>query len=142
MSQETKKPSLFFLRVTDGETKVSRLVQTIARHVQNGQRVLISVQDEQAKLYLDNLLWQQPAEGFLPHICSDEASNEPVVITSMQRNLNQADILFNLSSSVSPMIDQFSIVYELQDMTTPERHELSKEKLESYKKSGVEVQER
>lgn len=128
-----------FLKTTDNAMKLRRIGASVEYYFLKKNRVLITVPSDAAASYLDDFLWKQPKESFLPHTVSQEPSSEEVVITTMQVNLNEADVLINLCSELSPIAKEFKTVFELWDETSQSRRENSEEKFKAYEASGYEV---
>lgn len=133
MKSNTK---IIFLVVSSNSQKVGCICQHIQLHFNQGQSVLIVAPSVQAVEYLDDLLWKNPPDSFLPHLVSQDPIQEKVVITSLHENLNQASVLMNLCPQISPIAHQFDIVYELYDETQPEKLEQSKHRQKLYVEMG------
>ncbi|ADI38401.1 DNA polymerase III, chi subunit [Waddlia chondrophila WSU 86-1044] len=134
------KMNIRFLKTTDNVTKLRRISASVEHYFLKKKRVLITVPSETAATYLDDFLWKQPKEGFLPHSVSTQACSDEIVITTKQENLNQAEILINLCSEFSPIAGQFKTVFELWDETNALRREQSEKKFKAYEASGMKVE--
>jgi DNA polymerase III subunit chi len=126
-------PVIIFLSVANNATKLEKICSTVYQHYEQKERVLITVPSQEAALYIDQLLWRSPEESFLPHLITETPSEEPVVITTVLRNLNQAKILLNLCPEASGIASEFSRVYELLDLTHPSKEKLSRERQAAYR---------
>lgn len=126
------KPKVAFLKVADNATKLKAIVTAVTSLIAQNKKVLIAVPNIEAASYLDALLWQQPEESFTPHIVAHAPCEEIVVIATVQANLNQADVLFNLCPDISPITSQFSEVIDLDDQTTPAKAEASLKRKKAY----------
>lgn len=127
--------SIHFIEVKDNQTKMRRLCEVIQHHYQMGDAVLITVANDEVGRYVDELLWRNPKESFLPHMLAQKKVAARVVITQMQENLNQAKVLFNLCKDASPIWRQFQTVYELFDETSPEKKAQSEARKAAYARS-------
>ncbi|MDR3624897.1 MAG: DNA polymerase III subunit chi [Chlamydiales bacterium] len=134
-----KDTNFIFTTVTTNANKLTAVCNIAKTCFTKKEKLLILVQDQKAAEFIDELLWRIPEESFLPHCISDSECNEPVVITTFPKNVNQASILLNLSSKTNNLADPFQIIYELMDMTSKERHALSQEKLKIYQEMGYNV---
>lgn len=130
-------PEIHFLRVTDTTTKLNRIVSTVYEHYLAGERVVIFVPNEQAATYIDELLWRMPIDGLLPHLIAEGSTEERVVITLSERNINRAKIALNLCPGLCKELETFEKVYELSDQTDPKKAKHSQEKLLGYQKLGI-----
>ncbi|MBA3957454.1 MAG: DNA polymerase III subunit chi [Parachlamydiaceae bacterium] len=135
------KPTIYFLNIPDNASKLTRLCATVQKHFEQGQKVLIQVANDEAAIYIDQLLWRLPEEGFLPHQIAKKATNETIAISTTANNWNNANILINLCPDMSQMCERFEMVYELNDTTHPEKLRLSLKRQNDYKASGYTVEE-
>lgn len=124
---------IFFINVSDNLSKLSAIVSTCKKHFLNRDSVLIFTQDKIAAQFIDDLLWKMPQESFMPHTIASQSTDEKIVISSIPRNLNKAQVLINISPKPATFCNEFEIIYELMDATTKEKLQLSKERFESYK---------
>lgn len=129
-----------FLKTVDNAMKLRRLGASVEYYFLKKKKVLITVPSEAAATYIDDFLWKQPKESFLPHANTNTQADFEVVITTQEKNINDADILINLCPGQSPILDQFETVYELWDETDERRKEQSELKFQAYKGSGHEVE--
>jgi DNA polymerase III subunit chi len=136
-----KHPNIIFIPVSNNQNKIGCICNTIQRHFNQGESILIAVPNEQAEKYLDDLLWKFPGDSFLPHAVSQNDNNERVLITKQAQNLNKSKILFNLCPAASPIADQFEIIYELYDETFPDKLEQSKNRRHAYSELGYAMTE-
>ncbi len=127
-------PTISILRVMDNRSKLNQIIDVVHTHFFKGDGVLIMVPNETAASYIDNLLWQTPAESFLPHaiIRAHEEEKlekitlkEMIAITTLEENINQATVLINLLPTAPLHLDTFHLIYDLLDHTHPDKTELS-----------------
>jgi DNA polymerase-3 subunit chi len=123
----------FFINVSDNLSKLSSIVSTCKKHFLNRDSILIFTQDKIAAQFIDDLLWKMPQESFMPHSITSQLTDEKIVITTIPKNLNKAQILINISAKPATFCNEFEIIYELMDATTEEKLKLSKERFDSYK---------
>lgn len=131
--------SVVFLHVKDNHAKQKMLFGAIQNKFEQQKRILIAVPNDQAAQYMDQLLWQFLPESFLPHCITLEPTDEPIAITTLHKNLNQASILFNLCPEISTLHSQFETIYELLDATRPDKLSLSQKRQQDYVKAGCNV---
>lgn len=129
-------PSIYFLEVADNAAKLQCICNTTLELFYKNKKILIAVATNEAAIYIDQLLWKQPEESFLPHVVSKSAVNDRVVITTAQANLNQAEVLINLCSDTPSNFKAYQTIYELMDLTHPEKKALSEKRLAAYKAAG------
>lgn len=125
-------PAIIFLEVKTNSEKLSSLCNTIRHHYLNGDRIAISVQNQEAGKFIDQLLWKNPAESFLPHCLTAESTDERVAIVVGEDNFNHAAILINLRNTICPKLTEYEKIYEFYDHTSPEKMKLSEQKKKAY----------
>lgn len=128
-----------FYRVKDNRSKLELICAKALAAVEHEKRLLILVSTMEAGRYLDNLLWSKPEEGFLPHIYTQEPTQEWIAITMEQKNINQATDLLNLQTHAISFYDQFEEIHELFDETTVEKEALSQQRLNDYQSKKLLV---
>ncbi len=138
------QPKVIFFRVSNNQTKILRIYTTIQRHFEKGEKVLVILPNQEAEKYFDELLWKIPPESFLPHTRTSKPCQARIVVTEVQKNLNQATVLWNLCPEVTPLYNQFEMIYELLDETSKEKEKQSTNKIAAYKEKikekGTEAQ--
>ena len=80
-----------------------------------GKKVLIACETEQQALDLDEALWQQDAEQFVPHNLSGEITNyaTPIEISWVgKRNAQRRDLLINLQQNVPEFVQSFNQIID------------------------------
>lgn len=132
MSPE-QKPLITFLKVWDNRSKIKAVLETVKGLILKKKRSLIAVPNLDAANYLDELLWKEPEESFIPHLIATEPCEEIVVISTIHSNFNRAEALINLCPEISPISDQFELIFDLEDSTSPEKAKLSAERKAAYK---------
>lgn len=131
-----------FLKVMDNTAKAKRISDAVNHYFLQNISVLITVPNDQAAQYIDQLLWRLPDSSFLPHQLTQSPSKELIVITTAQDNVNQAKTLINLCPEATQIPDQFITIIELLDHTSPEKLLLSQQRQAAYQSLGYTIQER
>jgi len=124
---------VIFFPVKDPNVKLQKVVRAARFHFAKRERILFQVADEKAAKFLDELMWKMPAYGFLPHAISHHETDDYVVITDSKKNLNNSKYVFNLCPSPILAEDTFRLIYELEDMSTPNKLMLSRKRFEAYR---------
>ncbi len=119
-----------FLPIKSVQVKVQAVCSLVKECFDQGSKVLITVPNDAAADYVDQMLWKYPRESFLPHARSGE--NEAVLISHTHENLNGAETLLNLCPEVSPIVTQFKYVFELYDQTQAQKQALSQQRYKFY----------
>lgn len=138
-SKDNRLPFIVFLRVENKQSKLMRICDVVHKYFSLGERILISIMNETSAKFIDALLWQIPPESFLPHLIAEDFCEEPIVITQSKKNLNKASILINLQKDAFANTETFSKIYELKDLTSLEKHDLSCKREKEYKKMGLQI---
>ena len=93
-----------------------------------GQRVHVHVDDAAAAADLDELMWQYPAEFFIPHEVAParadrpaDAASAPITIDHRAQREPNDGLLINLSASVPAFAAHFARVAEI--VIAPDRDE-------------------
>ena len=136
------KSRVIFFQVQNSSDKVRVLCQTINIHFEKKERFLVLCEDAKAQSFTDDLLWKVPIGSFLPHIATDEKTNEFVAITKTKNNVNMAHIAFNLCTTPLLIQTPFRIIYEFEDLSNPSKSHLSERRYHAYKKEGYLIESR
>jgi len=141
MNNRNSKQATFLLAKDNG-TKLRHICETVSRHFFQQESILIAVASSEVATYIDQLLWRLPESGFIPHVIANAPLTERIVITTEQINLNQAAVLFNLRPQIVANIHEFGVIYDLLDMTHPDKERTSRERQRNYQAAGYSVIER
>jgi DNA polymerase III subunit chi len=129
-----------FHRVSDNGAKIQFVCSKAQEALQHEKRLLIAVPNFQAAQYVDLLLWQHPAESFLPHVIAEATTPESIAITMQQQhNVNQATWLLNLCPTPSALYQYVEEVYDLYDESHPQKTELSRQRMGFYEAKGLVI---
>jgi len=129
-------PTIIFLNVADNATKLKKLCETVRGHFSAKEKILIAVSSDEAASYIDQLLWRMPEESFMPHITSEKKSNEHIVITKSNENINGANVYINLRAEIPASMTGYHLIYDLLDLTHPTKADQSRKRQDAYQTSG------
>ena len=130
-----------FFQVKSAKEKLSKICDMASFHFGRKEHFLIYSPDDKAEEFVNELLWRQPAESFLPHSISQENSDDWIVITKKKEDFKRARFIFNLRPTPL-LLDTFQIVYELEDLTSLNKKMLSRKRFEAYKSLGWIIEAR
>ena len=117
--------------------KLVTLIKCAKIHFEKQKPLIFFVTDQEGEQFLDQLLWQNAA--FLPHIVSNDTSDELILISRKKELLNNAKYIFNLTSE--PLnIPNFQIIYEFDDKADFKKKMLSKKKFTFYHNLKVQIE--
>ncbi|CAM0117143.1 DNA polymerase III subunit chi [Rhabdochlamydiaceae symbiont of Dictyostelium giganteum] len=120
---------VIFYPVKTQQAKLEKLVQVATLHFEKKEPLLFLVPSEEVALFLDQLFWKMPKEGFLPHPSH--------LLHISDKVLPEFPCVFNLCKD--PLFHPLKAVYELEDLTHPEKQALSKKRYDLYKNHGYQV---
>jgi len=133
-SRDTTIPRVIFFPVKSSQVKLQKIAKAARHHFRKKERFLVLVADDKSASFVDDLLWKIPSEGFLPHLISSKEESDYIVITSKKKNLNNAKFIFNLCPT--PLfLENSRLIYEFEDLTTPNRQMLSRKRFEAYREA-------
>lgn len=133
---------IVFFQVRDIPTKLQRLCETAQSHFEKKEHLLIVVEDEKGQSYVDELLWKVPPTSFLPHLATDAETSEWIAITKEKKNVNGARIAFNLCSTPLLIEGPFRIIYDFEDLTSPNKRNFSSLRFAAYKQARFLIEAR
>ncbi|PIS02965.1 MAG: hypothetical protein COT85_02745 [Chlamydiae bacterium CG10_big_fil_rev_8_21_14_0_10_42_34] len=142
MSAPSNHPRVIFFQVRDNGTKLKKIVETAHLHFEKKEPFLILVEDSKAQDFVDELLWKLPQTSFFPHIATDEETKEWVAISKSKKNVNSAKAVFNLCSTPLLIDSPFKMIYEFEDLTAPNKKNLSSLRFDAYKQAGFSFEAR
>lgn len=111
-SSRMTRIGFYILRASEPQAFVCRLCQQLVRR---GQSVYIHAPDEQQVQRLDEALWTDRPESFIPHdvLGAGEDAQTPVLIGQGEPPEHCSDILINLAPDVPLFFSRFERVAEI-----------------------------
>jgi DNA polymerase III subunit chi len=102
----------FYTAVANPLTATVRLV---GKAYAQGRRVRVVTPDAAATAALDKLLWEQPVEGFVPHVTltSMHVAATPVIVDHSLVHEGAADVLINLGAEAPSFFARFERMFEI-----------------------------
>ncbi|HZV97590.1 MAG TPA: DNA polymerase III subunit chi [Methylophilaceae bacterium] len=127
----------FFFNVSNKLQKVVELSQSA---VAKNRRLLVFMDDGEAVLKLENLLWTHPPTGFLPHCRAGHALSPvtPIIIDWQGENLVHDDVLINLQSQYPPFFSRFRRLIEIVGEDETDKAE-ARGRYRFYRDRGYEI---
>lgn len=123
--------NILFFPVKTAQAKLLKICQIATLHVQKKEKLIILVSDQISFEFVDELLWKLPEEGFLPH------PNQFLTIETEPNG--EASALFNLKQTAFLQKNPFKKIYELEDYTSSEKLQLSKQRYQTYRDAGYSI---
>jgi len=134
------KNKIIFFQIKDIKTKLIKIIQIAMYHFEKKENLIIQGQDEASLRFVDELLWKLPKESFLPHVVTDNKSNDFIVITKSKKNLNNAFYKFNLCQDLIEFDNTYKIIYDFDDYISLNKKQKSQKRYEFYKKLGLIIE--
>lgn len=130
--------SITFIKVMNNTAKLQRLSDIVHDTFMKSKKCIIFTDTPNAAKYIDDYLWKFPQDSFIPHVIANQKTDERVVITNEMANLNQAEVAINLTAeALSNLECGIQEIFELYDLTSQEKENISKQKLASYTSRNV-----
>jgi DNA polymerase-3 subunit chi len=125
---------------TGSKDKLRTACQLSHKAMQSGVRVMFSTPDSTTSHALDKLLWEYPANAFIPHCLSDvaEAETMPVVINHDGEKFPDHELLISLHKQTINFFSRFERVIEIVSRDE-EDSRLGRERFKFYKDRGYEM---
>ncbi|MDD3802645.1 DNA polymerase III subunit chi [Desulfuromonas thiophila] len=131
-------PQVEFIRLQKPE-KARYLCQLAEELLQQRQRVLMLVEDDEQALALDRFLWTWNKGSFLPHAWDNgavECHDEPICICSQPRNGNGARVLLAAAPAPLAFSRTFSRVIDFAETYDPQRLQAARERFARWRELG------
>ena len=99
-ANETSGGEVFFYHMTRSPLEAT-LPVLLSRSLENGWRVVVRGTNLQRLRWLDEKLWQEPEDGFLPHALSGgpHDADQPVLLTTEAMLPNGANALISIDGA-------------------------------------------
>lgn len=129
----------FYILTSEQEHAIDRTAcRLAARAFDEGMRTLILVNDDSTATYLDDLLWQQPENRFIPHtrVSVDPKIDVRTWIATGTDQVREAQLLINLTHDKPHKFDSYDRIFEIVAKSNTEE---SREKYRFYRSRGCEL---
>jgi len=133
-------PKVEFIRLRKQE-KAKHLCQLADEYFQAGQRVLITVADDNQGVTLDRFMWTWQKGGFLPHAYDNGAVDcfdEPVMIGCEERNPNGAQVLIMGKPCTLDFIRQFEHAIDFAELYDDQLAADARQRFARYREAGLD----
>jgi DNA polymerase-3 subunit chi len=141
----SKMPKVTFLLLPDvPEDEQNRLIcDKIADLFRHYRKVRVCASSQTQAEALDELLWQRPADGFIPHNLHGEgpANGVPVeIIWPQAENVSRRPgyVLFNLAEQVPAQAQQSQTLFDIVPPAEAQKA-LARERYKHYRANGCEL---
>ncbi len=128
---------VIFFTIKEPSAKVRALIQTITSHFIQKEKIQIIVPDKASLEFVDALLWKEPKESFLPHSTEVLLPFQDLIFLSLPLpSIEACPIVFNLCQTPYTPTPSLKILYELEDLTHPQKAAAFQSKFKQYQKAG------
>jgi DNA polymerase-3 subunit chi len=131
-------PRVEFVKLRKPE-KARHLCELAEEFFRAGQRVLITVVDDNQGVTLDRFMWTWQKGSFLPHAYDNGAVDcleEPVVIVAREGNPNGARVLIMGRPCSHDFIRQFELAIDFAELYDPALANAARQRFASYREAG------
>ncbi len=130
---------VLFVRLEQRD-KALHLCRWAQRFFDEGEPVLIRVEDDEQAQALDRYLWTFSKDAFLPHGCAvdqdDTLGQEPIVIVTAEENLNNATRLLLGAPCSLEFIACFPRAIDFAELYDADLAQQSRQRFSSYRQAG------
>jgi DNA polymerase-3 subunit chi len=128
-----------FYHIKDNQSKINLICTKAKESILLEKKLLILVGTQEAGQYIDSLLWRLPEESFIPHLFTQNITDEWIAITMQSNNINQAPIVLNLQLSPISFFHEFEEIIEFYDETSSDKTLSSQTKIKFYKSKNINI---
>ncbi|MAF76297.1 MAG: DNA polymerase III subunit chi [Idiomarinaceae bacterium] len=134
--------TFFLVQTTDEDEKNNLICDKIADLFRQYRKLLVVCEDQQQAELFDELLWQRPADGFIPHALVGEALPNGAPATLSWRQSEQQPrtgmALFNLASQVPEIAQRSQHIFDLVPAPEDEKA-VARERYKHYRARGCQM---
>jgi DNA polymerase-3 subunit chi len=134
-------PRVEFIKIWRPE-KARHLCELSEQFFQDGQRVLVAVEDDNQGVTLDRFMWTWKKGSFLPHAYDNDAVDcldEPIIIETEERNPNGARILIMGKPCSLAFVGMFEHVIDFAELYDPLLRDAARRRYATFREAGFEV---
>lgn len=129
---------VIFLTSQSPQEKIKKLIQTVLQHYVEKKYLYIFTENQAVTSYVDNLLWQYPKEGFIPHSSNLDPLHW-IVINSSKSFPENTFSFFNLTSSPLSCVSNTCKIFEFDESYAKDKKEIFEKKYKFYHESGYHL---
>lgn len=111
----------------------------VSRAYENGNRVLLRLNDAAVLKRIDDILWTHNPNSFLPHGAEGNPADHPVWLTMADDNPNGADTLISLNFASESWDENYSLVCLMFDGRDSDALAAARVRWKTLKDSGKDL---
>lgn len=125
----------------DADDRIAVACRLVAKALQQKHRVLIYAPDGTLAQTVDQMLWNLPQTGFIPHCMAEHklAAETPVLIARDEQTHGHDDVLVNLHDEWPPDFARFNRVLEVVSREDADK-QWARARFKFYKDRGYPIQ--
>ena len=133
-------PQIVYFSVKNTSEKLRCIIETAQNHLHRKNTLHILVPDKTSLSFVSQLLWKEPKEGFIVHN-DDRDPLMPALIQLMlpQPSYTNAESIFNLTSHALIGDHPLKQIYELEDLSHPNKKDIFQKKFQLYQEAGYSL---
>ncbi len=134
------KTQVIFYTVKNGALKIQVLLHKVDKHSGQKEKMKILVPDSKSLSFVENLLWGHPIESFRPHSINIPLFCQDLILVSLPLPaVDDFSIVFNLCQTAYIPALPVKIIYELEDVSDPQKAAVFRRKFQMYQKEGFTI---
>lgn len=126
------------LQASSPKEKIHKILSTVYECYEAKKTLLLKTENKETTDYLDKLLWEFPKDGFIPHSLSFP-SESLIIISSSTSIPSSIYSIFNFTKESLTNFPFLSKIYEIEDMTSPEKKQIFEKKYKDYSNLGFHL---
>ncbi len=133
------KIQFYHLLSTSLERAIPKLME---KALEGKSRVVMLASDEKTLKRVSDAMWNSDPNSFLPHGTAKDAhaSEQPIYLSLVDENPNQADVLVVLDGSVPTSFHSYAKVLDVFDGNDDAQVASARERWTKYKEQGAALQ--
>jgi len=131
---------VIFFETKRSSQKLDKIIGAAHYHFKSDNKLLILTPNEKVSEFVQELLWKEPKDSFLPHN-TDE--NDVIVISHEKKFLEKPiHYIFNLTDIPLDLFSPKRTIYEFDDVVNETKKKIAKEKFQFYHRKKYQIQSR
>ena len=129
---------VIFFEIKKASQKLDKIIGAAHYHFKSNHKLLILTPNDKATLFIEELLWKEPKQSFLPH----NVDENDIILITHDRAVLQKPIhyIFNLTEYALDLSSPSRTVYEFDDLINDEKKKTAKEKFQFYHRKKYQIQ--
>ena len=126
------------LQASSPKEKIHKILKVIHECYEARKMLLLKTESQGTTDYLDKLLWEFPKDSFIPHSLSFP-SESTIIISSSKEIPSSIYSILNFTKESLINFPFLSKIYEIEDLTSPEKKQIFEKKYKDYSNLGYHL---